>query len=342
MGPGSGRRYAHAHPLTEAARAADHDRAPRVQVDRATADALRAATRALQPARRPGPISTLLLIAVSAALLISGQAAMSGAGLPPGSGTSAVAGAVAGAIGQGGVTVDPSSMALAGGPSDTGAAPLPSRHFDPFEDAHASGRSFAPLPESLTGYRWPLQHARITQAFGRSSGGLFIVDGEGFHDGIDIASFCGDHVVAAHDGVVIATGRHVDFALGWDGDVAAYHARLDAKQAWSSVALVVVIDDGNGYRSIYVHFHRIVVTRGQHVRAGDLLGTEGSTGHATGCHLHYGLFSPLATDRYQTDPEIVRRILLPAAEIARIDPLIPLPPLTDAFITWGWGAREKP
>jgi murein DD-endopeptidase MepM/ murein hydrolase activator NlpD len=33
------------------------------------------------------------------------------------------------------------------------------------------------------------------------------VEGTTFHDGIDLATFCGDRVVAAHDGIVLAAGR---------------------------------------------------------------------------------------------------------------------------------------
>ena len=40
---------------------------------------------------------------------------------------------------------------------------------------------------------------------------------------------------------------------------------------------MVVIDDGNGYRSMYAHFGKIVVHMGQHVQAGQLLGYEGMT-----------------------------------------------------------------
>ena len=59
---------------------------------------------------------------------------------------------------------------------------------------------------------------------------------------------------------------------------------------------MVVIDDGNGYRSVYAHFGKVKVQRRrQVVHAGQLLGFEGATGHATGCHLHYGLFSPAET-----------------------------------------------
>jgi murein DD-endopeptidase MepM/ murein hydrolase activator NlpD len=236
--------------------------------------------------------------------------------------------------------------AVGSAPSSGGAGPGASaaartlRVIDPLGDRPDIVPPTAAPPASLTGYRWPLQHARITQAFGPAAGGSFVVAGQRFHDGIDIASFCGAHIVAAHEGTVIAAGRRTDAALGWIGNLTAYHARLDQRHLWGTLALIVVIEDGNGYRSIYAHFHRIVVKVGQVVRAGELLGTEGSTGHASGCHLHYGLFSPEATGRYVTDPALVRRTLIPAAEIARIDPLTVLPDPRVGFNTWGWGAGD--
>jgi murein DD-endopeptidase MepM/ murein hydrolase activator NlpD len=194
-------------------------------------------------------------------------------------------------------------------------------------------------PALLTGYRWPLDHARITSAFGPSNLGVVLVDGVRFHDGIDIANFCGDQIEAAHDGVVLAAGRHVEQWVGWVGDLDAYLARLDAKDLWSKRAIVVVIDDGNGYRSVYMHFSRVVVKAGQHVTAGELIGYEGATGYATGCHLHYAIFSPDETRLFETRPDLVQSQALPAAEIARIDPLLVLPPPESADVTWGWGAR---
>jgi murein DD-endopeptidase MepM/ murein hydrolase activator NlpD len=87
----------------------------------------------------------------------------------------------------------------------------------------------------------------------------------------------------------------------------------------------VVIDDGNGYRSIYAHFSKVVVKKGQEVQAGEFLGYEGMTGRASGCHLHYGLFSPLETATFGIDPDVVKRMKLPDQQIARVDPLIVLP-----------------
>ena len=115
------------------------------------------------------------------------------------------------------------------------------------------------------------------------------------------------------------------------GDLGPYLARLDKKQLWSTLPIVVVIDDGNGYRSIYAHFGKIIVKRGQTVKAGKLIGYEGATGRASGCHLHYGLFSPAETrpvrDRRR---DVAKRMKLPRYEIARIDPLLVLPPRTKA------------
>jgi murein DD-endopeptidase MepM/ murein hydrolase activator NlpD len=181
-------------------------------------------------------------------------------------------------------------------------------------------------PSRLRGYRWPVAHPRVTLPFGPWPAGSRIVDGQPFHDGVDLATFCGDRVVAAHDGVVLAAGRHYDTQMGWVGDLRPYFDRLGAKSLWTTLPIVVVIDDGNGYRSLYAHFGEIVVKRGDEVHAGQLLGYEGRTGHASGCHLHYGLFSPLETDTFAIDPAVVQHMKLPLWEIARIDPLLVLPP----------------
>jgi murein DD-endopeptidase MepM/ murein hydrolase activator NlpD len=180
-------------------------------------------------------------------------------------------------------------------------------------------------PETLADYRSPLPHGRLTLPFGPSPWGSRLVEGETFHDGIDLATFCGDRVVAAHAGTVLAAGRRYDSVMGWLGDLQPYYDRLDAKHLWSTLPIVVVIDDGNAYRSVYAHFGKVVVKKGQAVAAGQLLGFEGATGRASGCHLHYGLFSPLETATFSMDPDVVKRMKVPAKQIARIDPLLVLP-----------------
>ncbi len=183
----------------------------------------------------------------------------------------------------------------------------------------------APRPDQLTGYVWPLTRGRLTLPFKAIPGGSRIKDGKLFHDGIDLATFCGDTVRAAHDGVVLAAGREFDHVLGWVGDLRPYYAILDRKKLRDDLPIVVVVDDGNHYRSIYAHFSKVSVAVGDVVRAGQKLGLEGRTGHASGCHVHYGLFSPLETDTFGVRADILKNLRLPAAEIARIDPLTVMP-----------------
>jgi murein DD-endopeptidase MepM/ murein hydrolase activator NlpD len=203
---------------------------------------------------------------------------------------------------------------------------------DPAGEASSPSRRLAPPPASLAGYEWPIRKARLTLPFGPSAWGSRIVDGEKFHDGIDVASFCGDRITAAHGGIVLAAGRRYDEFTGWVGDLTAYTERLEAEHLWVTLPIVVVIDDGNGYRSIYAHFRKVVVAPGSAVEAGDLLGYEGATGRASGCHLHYGLFSPDEVATIGLEPEAAEHMLLPPELLARIDPLLVLPPMEDAGI----------
>ncbi len=224
-----------------------------------------------------------------------------------------------------GSPAEPGSVAAQGvAPSATPPAPVASETPTP---APTPSPSPTPAPiDTLTGYQWPIAHPRLTLPFGPTVWGTRVVDGERFHDGVDLATFCGDRIVAAHDGIVIAAGRHFDRLLGWVGDLEPYLRRLSRKNLWFELPIVVVIDDGNGYRSVYAHFERIKVQTGQEVHAGQLLGYEGATGHATGCHLHYSLFSPLETATFKIRKDVAQRMRLPTREIARVDPLLVLPP----------------
>ena len=113
--------------------------------------------------------------------------------------------------------------------------------------------------------------------------------------------------------------------IGWIGDLGPYFRRLDAKKLWATLPIVVITDDGNGYRSVYAHFEKVVVKRGQTIKAGQLIGYEGRTGSCVRLPLHFGLFSPLETASFGIDPGVVERMKVPAAEVARIDPLLVLP-----------------
>lgn len=87
----------------------------------------------------------------------------------------------------------------------------------------------------------------------------------GFHRGVDFEAETGAPVSAAADGIV----------------------RLAEMLPVSGNA--VLVDHGLGVVTSYLHLSEIVVGLGQHVRKGDVIGLVGSTGLATGPHLHWGL-----------------------------------------------------
>ena len=215
------------------------------------------------------------------------------------------------------------------GPSATGitaadsTGPSASPALSPSPDPATYSTTWAP---NLTGYVWPLQGSVVvTLPFGPSDWGEFFLDGKRTHDGVDMATKCGDFVRAAHDGVVLAASREYDAYMGWVGDIAPYIALVNKKNWWPSLPIVIVIDDGDGYRSIYAHEYQVTVKPGQHVKAGQVIGYEGATGNASGCHVHFGLFSPSQTATFELDPAIVAKDLMPRYEIARVDPLLVLP-----------------
>jgi murein DD-endopeptidase MepM/ murein hydrolase activator NlpD len=84
-----------------------------------------------------------------------------------------------------------------------------------------------------------------------------------FHYGVDMACPYGTPYYAAHAGTVTVARWYGGFGNG------------------------IVIDSGNGVEEIYGHASKLLVTEGQHVEAGQLLGLVGSTGYSTGNHLHY-------------------------------------------------------
>ncbi len=266
-----------------------------------------------------GPRVRAALLAAAMALLIVLVAPLVSGAWP-----SDPEGDVAGLVGEPVATINPRNAAPA-------AAPAPPRSPDPVGDRSSADRQPAD-PASLTGYVWPLPGSRLTLPFGPSEWGSRLVDGEPFHDGMDLATFCGDRVVAAHDGTVLTAGRRYDGYIVWVGDLTAYRARLDEKSLWMTLPIVVVIDDGNDYRSIYAHFRDVVVKAGDVVSAGQLLGYEGQTGRASGCHLHYGLFSPFESRTFGIREDVVGRMLVPDRQIARTDPLLVLPPMESAGI----------
>jgi murein DD-endopeptidase MepM/ murein hydrolase activator NlpD len=98
---------------------------------------------------------------------------------------------------------------------------------------------------------WPVESRSISQRF-RSG-----------HGAIDIRTPTGSAVVAAAGGIV-------EFA-GWNSQGYGY---------------LVVIDHGNGYRTLYAHNSSVQVRAGQEVDQAELIALSGSTGRSSGPHVH--------------------------------------------------------
>ena len=87
-----------------------------------------------------------------------------------------------------------------------------------------------------------------------------------FHGGIDLSASSGTPIYATRSGTVT---------------VAKYS---------STAGYYVNVDHGDGFMSRYLHMTHYVVSAGQKVSAGQLLGYVGSTGTSTGPHLHFSLY----------------------------------------------------
>ena len=244
------------------------------------------------------------------------------AGSPSESGSSAAASAAPGDNGPGPTQplLDPTSApAPTPRPTDSSGIPLPTPTPTPSSSPTTEPGMTSLEPEQLTGYKWPLRGARVSSFFQDRSDGFLVVDGQRIHEGLDLATFCGDKIHAAHSGVVLAVGRRFDPVMGFNGPLGDFYAKINRQHSLFELPIVVVVDDGNGYRSAYVHLGLASVKVGQVLKVGDLIGYEGRTGHATGCHLHYELFR-MDGPWMEVAPDLVKSAHYPTAERERIDP----------------------
>lgn len=86
--------------------------------------------------------------------------------------------------------------------------------------------------------------------------------------------------------------RGVDLAapLGTPVHAAASGTVVEATTSWNvspSSGTVVVLDHGDGWRTLYTHLDSFEVAAGEHVVVGQTIGRVGSTGRSTGPHLHF-------------------------------------------------------
>lgn len=101
----------------------------------------------------------------------------------------------------------------------------------------------------------------ITSRYGMRLHPIFKV--RKMHNGIDISAPHGAPIVAADSGVVVEAG----YIWGY--------------------GYTVIIDHGGGVATLYAHCSALLVSAGQAVQGGQSIARVGSTGYATGPHLHF-------------------------------------------------------
>jgi len=84
----------------------------------------------------------------------------------------------------------------------------------------------------------------------------------------------------------------IDIVAPWGTDVRASAQGKVIIAGWKNAyGLMIRISDGYGYYTVYGHLSRILVKQGQWVKKGETIGRVGSTGHSTGPHLHFEVWS---------------------------------------------------
>lgn len=118
--------------------------------------------------------------------------------------------------------------------------------------------------ESDSGWLCPVPYYTLESPFGMRFHPLLNI--WRMHNGIDMGCPMDTPIYAARSGIVTVTDNQEDGA-----------------------GIYVQLNHGDGYRSIYMHMTRYVVSLGQEVSQGQLIGYVGSTGLSSGPHLHFGI-----------------------------------------------------
>lgn len=113
------------------------------------------------------------------------------------------------------------------------------------------------------GWIIPINYTAFTSPFGERDAP--VAGASTYHLGVDLAAPEGTPIYAARSGTVVT---------------ASYNG---------SSGYYVQIDHGDGYRSIYMHMTHFIVSGGQYVSQGQVIGYCGSTGVSSGPHLHFGI-----------------------------------------------------
>ena len=88
----------------------------------------------------------------------------------------------------------------------------------------------------------------------------------------------------------LSSTRHVgiDYALPCGSEVkASNRGRVEVSEFLIMIGNTIVIDHGLGLKTYYEHMDSLSVEPGDIVERGQVIGTVGTTGYSTGCHLHF-------------------------------------------------------
>jgi murein DD-endopeptidase MepM/ murein hydrolase activator NlpD len=130
------------------------------------------------------------------------------------------------------------------------------------EEAASSGSSGGSVKVGKGSFIWPTPSCYyISSEYGYRIHPIFGT--ERFHAGIDIGASAGAEILAAASGTV---------------SIATYS---------SSYGNYVMLSHGGGNATLYAHMSSIVVSAGESVSQGEVIGYVGSTGWSTGPHLHF-------------------------------------------------------
>ncbi len=129
----------------------------------------------------------------------------------------------------------------------------------------------------------PIDGGVVTQGFGHTNFSIYNdVYKNGFHNGVDIRAPIGTIVRATENGRVMATGN------------------ADIMCPRGSYGKWIVIDHPNNLATLYAHLSLVLVTRGQAVHRGDIIGYSGNTGYTTGPHLHFTVYDARTVELRQS------------------------------------------
>lgn len=133
-----------------------------------------------------------------------------------------------------------------------------------------NGEVAAPAPVAAPTYVPPTPSGTVTPSYAGYymrpvAGG---VKSQGIHgyNGVDLAKYYGAEIFAAAAGEVI-----ISKSGGWNGGYGNY----------------IVIRHDNGSQTLYAHNSQNIVSVGQRVVQGQVIGYVGSTGRSTGSHVHF-------------------------------------------------------